>query len=260
MPAPGRRRPHPSLIALIVICVLAATPVGAAGLGVAATRDGLVVRGDATSDRLTVEFPEPDVVVLRSARGAIAVASSASDGRGAARCSPGATMVRCEAPAGSLGMRLRIATGAGNDRVRFRSPSTVQGGILAPVVDGGPGRDVLTGDGTLIGGPGDDVIRVVDGVVSSALIGGPGNDLLRGGGGDDVLMGGRGRDRLVDLGGVNRFIGGANRDVVVLARRLTPGSASVGGFGRVRAGGLDTVHWDVERVRSVAVRAVGAGI
>ena len=30
MPAPGSRRPHPSLIALIVMCVLAATPVGAA--------------------------------------------------------------------------------------------------------------------------------------------------------------------------------------------------------------------------------------
>ena len=75
------------------------------------------------------------------------------------------------------------------------------------VADGGPGNDVVTGEGEtdfLLGGPGDDRIQ-----------GGGGADTLQGGDGADVIDGGPGRDELTGNEGADRLVGGDHDDFLV---------------------------------------------
>ena len=84
---------------------------------------------------------------------------------------------------------------------------------------GGAGRDVLTGQGVLYGGPGPDV-----------LTGGAGGDLLYGGAEGDYLLGGGGDDKLDgdgDEGGEapaapDQLDGGSGADIVSYAGRTSP--------------------------------------
>jgi len=69
--------------------------------------------------------------------------------------------------------------GDGNDRV------TLDPGVVG-TVDRGLGDDVLTGDGTLNGGDGND--RLTGGPGDDTLIGGPGADGLNGGAGNDSVV------------------------------------------------------------------------
>lgn len=112
----------------------------------------------------------------------------------------------------------KIDGGTGQDRVSYSTEAaavvlTLNGlnpayayvnGVLADRIvnvediEGGGGKDKLTGDGRvnlLIGGAGDDT-----------LDGGGGNDTIRGGTGNDSIIGGRGNDNLS---------GGANNDILL---------------------------------------------
>jgi hypothetical protein len=90
------------------------------------------------------------------------------------------------------------------------------------VLRGGPGRDVICGrggDDRLLGGGGADVLRggsgndVLRGAAGAdTLAGGPGADLLRGGHGDDVLKGGSGDDTARGGHGEDSVEGGDGND------------------------------------------------
>jgi hypothetical protein len=92
-----------------------------------------------------------------------------------------------------------IQTGAGKDSVAIVGEAGVQ-----YVVDGGPGKDLLTGQHvpntpspsfTLRGGAGDDTITGDSG--ADELDGGTGTDTLAGNGGSDTILGGPGIDTAV---------------------------------------------------------------
>jgi hypothetical protein len=67
-----------------------------------------------------------------------------------------------------------------------------------------------TGDDTLVGTPGRDVIQALDG--DDAVLGLGGNDLICGDEGDDELFGGSGRDRLIGNHDDDSLFGGRSRD------------------------------------------------
>ena len=73
-----------------------------------------------------------------------------------------------------------VELGDGDDELTPTRPDDIGVGV-----DGGPGNDTLTGDGTLSGGDGND--RLVGGADSDLLDGGRGNDTLDGGPGADWL-------------------------------------------------------------------------
>lgn len=73
-----------------------------------------------------------------------------------------------------------VYAGDQDDQVTFES------GVRG-LADGGTGDDVLTGDGSLEGGPGAD--QLTGGPEADALAGGAGRDRLSGGAGDDMLAG-----------------------------------------------------------------------
>jgi hypothetical protein len=106
------------------------------------------------------------------------------------------------------GTRLTVRTGAGDDHV-------VVHGRAGVTVLGGPGDDVLRGgdgDDRLLGGPGRDYVEGGGG--DDLLSGGPGDDVLYGMDGDDVLRGGGGRDHLDGGPGDDVLEGGSGRDVL----------------------------------------------
>jgi len=89
--------------------------------------------------------------------------------------------------------RFSVSLGDGNDSVGINRSS--DGTLLdGPMVDGGPGNDVL--------------------------VGGPGNDSLNGGAGDDLLVGGAGDDLLEPGIGSDALDGGAGFDSAVYTTRL----------------------------------------
>lgn len=132
--------------------------------------------------------------------------------------------------------RIEIDAGDGDDRV------TVPGGPQRfderrTHVGGGAGDDRLAGAGSLDGGPGRDVLTGVE--TADTLTGDSGDDVLRGGGGDDRLDGG---------GGDDRIDGGAGEDVVQFTRRrgvrvdLAAGSARGHGGERDRLARIEDVN------------------
>ena len=73
---------------------------------------------------------------------------------------------------------------------------TIEGNLVANILDGANGADFLFGYGgadSLIGGNGND--RLFGGADNDDLIGGVGNDIIVGGAGADLLFGGPGADR-----------------------------------------------------------------
>ena len=120
-----------------------------------------------------------------------------------------------------------IDAGDGDDAVRTRS--------FNDVAFGSDGADALTGPGTLVGGPGNDVLTNTTGppqpctkdcsTPTSVLAGGPGDDVLHGGGNTDLLSGdGDGPDRRDATAGRGNDIieGGGGADQLSYEGRSVP--------------------------------------
>jgi uncharacterized delta-60 repeat protein len=98
-------------------------------------------------------------------------------------------------------------TGPGDDVVRGRIFGTIALG---------PGDDRAAVAGRVLGGTGDDEIRLGRGLTAPIdAVGGPGEDLLVGGEHPDRLRGGPGDDRLFGNGGRDLLSGGAGNDLLV---------------------------------------------
>jgi len=106
--------------------------------------------------------------------------------------------------------QFNVSAGDGNDRVTAEDVASI------PVsVDGGTGRDKITGGGagdTLNGNGGRDLIDGLSG--ADHIFGGGGNDQLRGQSGNDIIHGGSGNDYLEGNTGNDRLDGGAGSDVL----------------------------------------------
>ena len=152
--------------------------------------------------------------------------------------------VRCiEQPYVLHGVMLQMLTDAiidAGDR-----DDTVRTQSAADVALGGDGADVLTGRGTLSGGPGNDTLTSTSpppepcykgcGEPPDMLFGGLGDDILRGGGGTDMLSGDSAAWNAAEPGGGDDTIdGGGGFDIVSYAGRSAPvrvdlSGATVGG-------------------------------
>ena len=109
--------------------------------------------------------------------------------------------------------------------------NTVVGGDGHDILSGGSHDDDITGRGghdILIGGDGDDLLKGRDG--DDLLIGGDGddnlrggqdNDLLQGSGGNDTLKGGEGNDLLIGADTTNRDL--TEDDILALENGAPPG-------------------------------------
>lgn len=89
---------------------------------------------------------------------------------------------------------------------------SIAGGGGLDTIYGGLGGDVITANGRLTGGPGND--RLLAGNRMDVLNGGPGNDYLSGGLAADTLDGGDGTDELHPSLGADVVAGGAGADYV----------------------------------------------
>lgn len=135
---------------------------------------------------------------------------------------------RCTAADATPFTSVNADAGDGDDQV------TLDPGLRGNLI-GGAGNDVLTGDGTLLGGEGDD--RLTGGEDRDFLKGGPGRDQLSGAGGDDELSG--------DGAGVpdehDTIDGGAGTDIVFLDGSGTSADLSTGTAGSDSVAGLEDV-------------------
>ncbi|HEX8103257.1 MAG TPA: calcium-binding protein [Solirubrobacteraceae bacterium] len=158
-------------------------------------------------------------------------------------------------PKGGPG-EIGIATGSGDDRVRYRSGYHEE----AVELDGGPGNDDLAveGVGALVnGGAGRDTLR--GGARRDQLFGGPGRDTLHGGDGRDVLDGdGWEAPFTVDAraapsrtASADRLDGGRGRDMASWAARRRPVAADLAKGGPAGAPG------EGDRLRSIESLAGG---
>jgi len=119
----------------------------------------------------------------------------------------------------------------GNDPAAFREiygPNVVQYGVnlftgvvadtcdgFVPTIVGTPGDDIIrgtTGDDVISGGDGNDELYGRGG--NDVLCGGPGDDRLQGNGGDDLIMGEDGNDLLLGGAGADMLRGGRGEDVL----------------------------------------------
>ncbi|MFI5380521.1 MAG: beta strand repeat-containing protein [Tepidisphaerales bacterium] len=101
---------------------------------------------------------------------------------------------------------------AGNDTIAA-VPGT--NASVQLVLNGGAGDDYLTGDGTLVGGAGNDTLAGIAG--ADSLDGGAGNDLLVAGTGASTLSGGAGEDTLVGGAGGVTMDGGTGFDTIMVS-------------------------------------------
>jgi Ca2+-binding RTX toxin-like protein len=121
--------------------------------------------------------------------------------------------------------RLRVFGLRGDDRITYTAPR--QGPAGAPFFFIGEGTlpdfSLGRGDDRLVlrntsanalGGPGDDVMKVGPGFLTS-LVAGPGRDKVFGGSGLDLILGGRGADRLEGRGFVDILLGSGGKDLVL---------------------------------------------
>ncbi|MGE0755831.1 MAG: Ig-like domain-containing protein [Pirellulaceae bacterium] len=102
----------------------------------------------------------------------------------------------------------------GDDSLTVQDGLSARFGVNQITVDGGRGRDAITGFGTLQGGEGDDLLTGND--AGQILRGGDGNDTIWGGGGDDQLFGEAGEDALVGGAGEDRLDGGSAFDTLLV--------------------------------------------
>lgn len=131
----------------------------------------------------------------------------------------------------TVGGTLAVPAAAGAAAPRCRGAvATIVGTPGDDVLRGTPGDDVivaLSGDDRVVGGSGDDLIcgdsgadRASAGPGADRVFGDTGADVLAGGTGRDILAGGPGRDRLIGGPGRDRAAGGPSRDVCQAERRL----------------------------------------
>ena len=106
----------------------------------------------------------------------------------------------------------RIDGGNGNDGTRSDELGGLFGGPGADIVTGDGGDDRLFGDGRPDGPAGDDI--VYGGGGGDEIDGGPGNDLLLGGKGGDRMDAGPGHDVLVGGSGADTLLGGPGDDLL----------------------------------------------
>ncbi len=120
-------------------------------------------------------------------------------------------------------------------------------GVIAITLSGGAGNDILSADGTLLGGIGNDTL--IGGAGNDILDGGDGNDVLDGGIGNDTLTGGNGNDTLTGGDGIDSFSGGSGTDTIVESRdanfTLTNTSLTIGA--------------DVETISSIEIANLTGG-
>lgn len=156
--------------------------------------------------------------------------------------------------------------GNGGDDVLSNAGGEGTGGpwpSSTPLIDGGPGDDVLssgTEDAQLVGGPGND--QLFGGPDDfDTLQGDAGNDELHGGGGEDTLNGGSGFDILSGDGGNDQLNGGDDLDwaeYIAAPAPVTatlPSGTAVGGDG---SGATDT-YVAIERIGGSAQNDVLTG-
>jgi hypothetical protein len=135
------------------------------------------------------------------------------------------------------GYELAVWGGAGDDHIDLMGSNVSEARNLAgPIVDGGPGDDVILGSPShdrLRGGSGNDRIsgradldylaEIMDGGSGADhLYGESGPDELHGGTGVDYLDGGAGDDLLDGGSGADRLEGGSGLDTADYSTRLTP--------------------------------------
>ncbi|WP_052954627.1 calcium-binding protein [Microvirga vignae] len=106
-------------------------------------------------------------------------------------------------------------------RIKIAGESSSLLMVIPRAVIGTSGNDVITGNGMLNGGAGDDVLYggsgadyIDGGDGNDTLNGADGDDLLQGGLGDDSLVGGFGSDLLYGGGGNNLLEGGGGADTL----------------------------------------------
>ena len=112
-----------------------------------------------------------------------------------------------------------ILGGQGKDKI---SINTYASGIS--LVSGGDGKDRVIGTGNILGGGGNDILKVTPGNKENVSIwggkgkdtlkGGFGSDYLNGGQNDDVIKGNEGRDTLFGGSGSDKLTGGIGDDYV----------------------------------------------
>ncbi len=162
---------------------------------------------------LSLRFEAPgDVIITKTNTGAPIIALAPCSQRSTAE-------VQCP---GSETLRVDITTGRGDDSVSLTGmvdkgavPTTVDGGADNDSLIGGPGPDVLSGDGRNGNG------MLPTGTGSS--LPNTGDDLLSGGAGNDTLFGNAGRDGLVGspaAGEQDILDGGADDDLFELGTSL----------------------------------------
>jgi hypothetical protein len=163
---------------------------------------------------LTAGGGERNVVVLARDGASVVVRDLGAPLAPGAGCGAlNANLVRCS----STFAILSAAVDLGDLDDTFTSVVDPRNGLELRVV-GGDGHDELTGQGSLLGGPGPDVLTGSEG--QDTLSGGAGGDLLRGLGGDDVLSGdGDGSDAGSPAPGDDLLDGGGGLDTASYSER-----------------------------------------
>jgi Ca2+-binding RTX toxin-like protein len=119
-------------------------------------------------------------------------------------------------------------------------------GFATPLITG-PRDNVRSDVENLEGGPGPDVL--VGNGAANDLDGGQGNDRLVGGKGGDALLGGRGGDRLIGGKGRDTAEGDAGADVISVRDRIPDEVLCGSSLDRVKADRADRAGPDCEKVR-----------
>lgn len=206
------------LTVLLAGAIAVLTPADALGLTADSGDELLRVTGDAGRDELRMRVEGADVVLKSPEEivvgpGCVAVVGGArcaipggEDPGPVLRLRGGPDLVLLDESLSPAQLQPFAYLGAGDDLIGA-------GGVFLGTYHGQRGNDRMVGDGTLVGGKGDDGLfgqRNDD-----ILIGGAGRDHLHGRGGRDDLLGGAGDDFLDGGRGFDRGGGGPGADTEV---------------------------------------------